>query len=330
MVASSDALGAALGKRAPKTRKGSRILKNRESRAVEEAKTALILAGNKASYEVQTMLKDLHRMRTPLSTLFIRSHEIHPFEDLAKLEVLCGKYSHGLFAFGSTNKKRPFRLILGRLFDNQLLDMQEFSIKEYKPIQSFHKGDCVLGSKPLVLFQGSSFESNESMKRSKSLLLDLFSGPRPNRVMLQGLEQVVVCSAIEAATPSAGSATPILVKRFRMKMTKSASKLPHVDLEEIGPSFKMELDRTRDPDRERWKAAIKVPKEVKAKKVKNMSKDYMGKRRARVHLGKQDFDQIHTVHHGESKRKKLKEGPEAETSVKKLKTKKRRAAARTD
>merc|ERR1711862_547776 len=100
------------------------------------------------------------------------------------------------------------------------------------------------------------------------------------------------------------------------------------DLEEIGPSFKMELDRAKEPDRERWKSAIKVPKEIKSKKVKNVAKDYMGKRRARIHLGRQDFDQIHTVHHGESKRKKLKLPPPVDGPGARKSTKKRRAAAR--
>merc|ERR1719162_134430 len=125
--------------------------------------------------------------------------------------------------------------------------------------------------------------------------------------MLQGLEHVVVCSALESSAPaSASSTTPtVVVKRFSLKLTKSASKLPRTELVEVGPSFKMELDRSKDPDRDRWKQAIKVPKEIKPKKVKNMSKNYMGKRQAKIHVGKVDFDQIHTQFHGESKRKKM-------------------------
>merc|ERR1711972_1063805 len=81
---------------------------------------------------------------------------------------------------------------------------------------------------------------------------------------------------------------------------------PRVEIAEIGPRFTLEIDRTKDPERDRWKQAIKVPKEVKPKKVKNVSSDSMGKKRGRIHMGKQDFDQIVTVHHGEAKRKKLR------------------------
>jgi ribosome production factor 2 len=265
---------------------------------------------------------------------------MHPFEDVKQLEKMCTKYDHSLFAFGSSSKKRPLRLVLGRLFAHELLDMQEFAVKDYKSCQSFGKtsSEAMLGSKPLVLFQGSTFESDERMKRSKSLLLDYFSASRPQKIMLQGLDQVVVCSAMEGASPAATDSAPpaISVKRFRLKMVKSGSRLPHVELDEIGPSFKIEVDRTKDPDRDRWKQAIKIPKEVKVKKVKNISKDSMGKRSARIHLGKQDFDQIHTVHHGESKRKKMKDaekgaaqGAAAEVPAKRKKTKQRRAAAMT-
>lgn len=335
MVADADALSAALSKRSPKTHKGRRILAKRESRAVEDAKTVLIVAGNRCSNDAQTLLKDLHNLRSPLSTIFGRKHEMHPFEDVSKLETLCGKYDHSLFAFGSSSKKRPFRLILGRLFAGQTLDMQEFSVKDYKPISKFPSTSTVLGSKPLVIFQGSPFEIDERMKRAKSLLLDFFSGARPQRVLLQGLEQVIVCSTMEGPAPKGGGPSlppPITVKRFKLKMTKSGSKLPHVEIEEIGPSFVMELDRTKDPDRERWKQSIKVPKELKIKKVKNMSKDSMGKRKARIHTGKQDFDQIHTVHHGKSKKEKLNEAnniatPSTVRPPARLKTKQRRALA---
>merc|ERR1711972_276116 len=98
----------------------------------------------------------------------------------------------------------------------------------------------------------------------------------------------------------------VLVRRFRLKLTKSGSRLPRVELEEIGPQFRLALDRVRDPDRERWKQAIKMPKAAKPKKEKNISNDALGKKRGQIHLGKQDFHQIHTVHHGAAKHKKLR------------------------
>lgn len=311
MVSDDKALAAAIGKRAPKTKRGRLMLQKREPKPVEDAKTALIITGNRSSHDVQTFLRDLHRVRSPLSTLFTQKHAWHPFEDISRLESICVKYDHGLFAFGSSSKKRPFRLILGRLFDSHLLDMQEFSVKDYKTVQSFGSKDALLGAKPLVIFQGTAFDTDERMKRAKSLLLDFFSGPKPEKVMLQGLEHVIVCSAFDtvgaSGTAASSTAPSLSVRRFAVKLEKSGSRLPRVELREVGPRFTLEIDRTKDPEREHWKQAIKVPKEVKPKKVKNVSSDSMGKKRGRVHLGKQDFDKIVTVHHGEAKRKKLRQ-----------------------
>lgn len=309
-LAADAAVAAAIGKRAPKTTKGRRIVKRREPQAVETAKTALLMAGNRISYQMQMLMRDLHRIRSPLSALFSRKHDLHPFEDVQRVEALCQNYGHGLFVFGSSSKKRPSRLIFGRLFNGYLLDMQEFGVTEYKPMQSFGAETCILGGKPLLLFQGPLFDSDERMKQAKSLLLDYFSGPRPEKVMLAGLDQVIVCSAFDGEGGASSSSPPrIGIRRFKINLAKATtgSRLPHVELKETGPSFMMDLDRSKAPDREKWKQAIKVPKELKPKKVKNVSKDAMGKRSAKVHLGRQDFDQIHTVHHGKAKRRKLNE-----------------------
>jgi len=193
-------LANALGKRTAKTTRGRRILKRREPQIIEEAKTGLIIRGNQCANQVALLLRDLYRLRSPLATLFMRKHPEHPFEDIKKLESMCVKHDHSLFAFGSSSKKRPFRLILGRLFDGHLLDMQEFGVQDYKGISSFPRtvAESSLGSKPLVVFQGASFETDERMKRVKSLLLDWFSGPRPEKILLSGLDQVVVCSVRRA------------------------------------------------------------------------------------------------------------------------------------
>eukprot|EP00434_Breviolum_minutum_P016378 symbB.v1.2.014435.t1/scaffold1054.1/size141114/7 len=99
----------------------------------------------------------------------------------------------------------------------------------------------------------------------------------------------------------------VLLRRYRTKMQKSGSSLPRVELEELGPSMSLSLDRTRDPDKDKWKQSIKVPKAAKPKKVKNVKTTEMGKTVGKFHLGKQDFNQIHTVHHGASKKRKLAE-----------------------
>jgi len=308
------ALASVLGKRAPKTRRGKKILRDREPKIVEDAKTSLVVRGSKCSESVRQLLQDLHTVRQPLSTLFMRKHPEHPFEDVGKLEHMCNKFDHGLFLFGSSSKKRPFRLIIGRLFQMKLLDMQEFNVDSFKSLRSFpaSKNEPPQGSKPLMVFQGSAFETDERAKRAKSLLLDYFSGPRPRRIMVEGMSHVIVCSCSDGTSssskPALGTAAtppPISVTRYRVELLKSGSKLPRVELHEVGPRFRLLLDRTREPDRDRWKMSIKVPKAAKPTKVKNITTETMGKRKGKIHLGKQDFGQIHTVHHSKAKQRKL-------------------------
>ncbi|CAE8586885.1 unnamed protein product [Polarella glacialis] len=263
-----DALTKVLSKRTPKTRKGRKILKLREPQIVEDAKTALVICGNKSSNDVSNMLKDLHSA--------LQAH------------------------VGSTLRRN-------------LLDMQEFNVEDFKSMTKFKAStkEAAVGSKPLVIFQGSAFEHDEQLKRAKSLLLDFFGAGKPDQVMLSGLDQVVVCTAVDAM-PTAGSSSSvevsakIHVRRYRLLMKKSGSKLPRAEVTEIGPHMNLSLDRTKDPDKDRWKMAIKMPKAAKPKKEKNVTTKEMGKRVGKFHLGKQDFNSIHTVHHGESKKKKLK------------------------
>eukprot|EP00927_Polykrikos_kofoidii_P035201 TRINITY_DN2978_c0_g1_i2.p1 TRINITY_DN2978_c0_g1~~TRINITY_DN2978_c0_g1_i2.p1 ORF type:complete len:355 (+),score=70.96 TRINITY_DN2978_c0_g1_i2:89-1153(+) len=327
-MSDSAALGQAIGKRVPKTAKGRRILRKREPQVVEDPKTALIIRGTKCTNETTVFLRELFALRRSLSTLFMQKHAVHPFEDHTAIEKFCTKSDHNLFVFGSSSKKRPFRVIFGRLFDGRLLDMLEYGVKDYKSMNHFHasKKEVVVGSKPLVVFQGPAFDTNERLKRTKSLLMDYFCGARADKVLLQGLDHVIVVTAFEApshrsasdalAAASGDSDPPISIRRFSASHKKSGSSLPRIELEEIGPRFTLTIDRSKGPDKDRWKQSIKVPKAAKPAKVKNVSKDTMGKRTGRIHLGKQDFDQIHTVHHGEAKRRKLAEAKREQQAAK--------------
>eukprot|EP00438_Fugacium_kawagutii_P010305 Skav228844 [mRNA] locus=scaffold4680:184793:188141:+ [translate_table: standard] len=76
-----DALTEVLSKRKPKTRRGKKILKDREPKVTEDAKTAMIIRGARTSNDMTTLLRELHLIRSPLAMLYMRKHEEHPFED---------------------------------------------------------------------------------------------------------------------------------------------------------------------------------------------------------------------------------------------------------
>ena len=57
-------------------------------------------------------------------------NEIHPFENTENLVSLCEKNLSPLFCFGNHSKKKSDHLIIGRLFDSQILELFELSIEK--------------------------------------------------------------------------------------------------------------------------------------------------------------------------------------------------------
>eukprot|EP00118_Oscarella_pearsei_P019243 m.203579 g.203579 ORF g.203579 m.203579 type:complete len:139 (+) comp39627_c0_seq27:286-702(+) len=100
-----------------------------------------------------------------------------------------------LFVFGSHSKKRPHNLVIGRMFDYQLLDMIELGIEAFTPAQNFKVPNCVVGCKPCILFSGSKFEETEELKKFQNLMLDFFRQGVVKKFCLNGLERVISFSA---------------------------------------------------------------------------------------------------------------------------------------
>jgi ribosome production factor 2 len=284
----SDKLAKKLRKK-PRTKRGKRFLEDRAPKVHENAKNLLVLKGSRTGDGVQALLKDLVAMRKPLVVApGRRQKEMHPFENCEPIEYLCRKNDASLFAYASTSKKRPFRLVLGRTFDEELLDMQEFSVSEFRASSEFDGGNgWLLGSKSMVVFQGAGFESDEDLKHSKNILTDIFRGPKAEKVCLMGLNRVVVCSVLEGQRK-------ILVRQYRVDFKKTGTKLPHCAMTEIGPRFSLAPDRRRAAIAERWKAALRKPKQLKPKKRKNVSTNVLGQTKGRIHVGKQDLGKVHT------------------------------------
>jgi len=290
--------------RKPKTKKGHRFLKNRESKVNENPKNLLVIKGAHTTDPVRSLLSEIGQFRKPLMVQLDRRQAETPFDNVENVEYLCKKNDTSLFCFGSASKKRPFRLVLGRMFEHELLDMQEFKVTDYKSMHNFASTECpVQGSKPLLIFQGAAFDHDEKMKQTKSLLMDTFRGPNAEKVSLMGLKQVFVFSAVEDKEGN----SKVVFRHYRSEFKKTGTKLPHVDLAEAGPRFTLAVDRVKTPMQERWKMALKTPKELKPKKQKNVTTNMLGQRIGRVHVGRQDFDKMHTVHHGSRNKRKFGE-----------------------
>lgn len=284
---------------------------SREPQFIEAAKNTLILEGRKCSGNAKLALKDLYQLKKPLCKKLTRNNDITPFEDTSSLQFLVEKNDCNLFLFGSSSKKRPDNLVLGRIFEQELLDMVELGIKEYKAMSEFHNekvGTCV---KPCLVFNGPKWNQTEEMRRLKSLFIDAFHRETVNAIRLQGVEHVLSFTLTED--------NQILLRSYKIALRKSGVKTPRIEVNEIGPSIDFAIRRTKIASEDLYKLARKQPKQLKTTQKKNISRDQLGNTHGRVHVGKQNIGKVQT-----RKVRALRKTPEE----KKSKRQEKKAAAK--
>uniref|UniRef100_A0A0K0ECA4 Ribosome production factor 2 homolog n=1 Tax=Strongyloides stercoralis TaxID=6248 RepID=A0A0K0ECA4_STRER len=269
----------------PKTRKGKQVLLNRAPKTIENDKNCLFVKGGKTSETVNNVMKEIMLLKKPLAVQMKRHNAFYPFENETGLTEFSQKFDTSLFVFGSSTKKRPSCLTVGRMFDHNLLDMIELNIVKFVSSSKFDTPRPTLGTKPCIILQGTEFETDETMTRIGNLFVDLFKGPSVSQVRLQGLETVIQITAV---------GKNILLRVYKTILLKSGTKTPRVELVEVGPRIDFQLNRDKLASSSLWKDALKVPKELTVKPKKNTNTDVFGTKLARVHVGKQHVDTIQT------------------------------------
>ncbi|XP_037541618.1 ribosome production factor 2 homolog [Nematolebias whitei] len=269
----------------PKTRRSKRFLESRAPKLNEGVKSAMIMKGGNTSQTITQALKDIYSLKKPDAVLYKKKNITRPFEDSTSLEFFSKKTDCSLFLFGSHNKKRPNNLIFGRMFDFHVLDMIELGIEKYGSLSDIKASKCPEGTKPMLVFAGEAFDTDNEYKRMKSLLIDFFRGPTVSAVRLAGLEHVLHFTAQEGK---------IYLRSYRCLLKKSGCRTPRIELEEIGPSFDFVMRRTHLASDDLYKLAHKQPKALKPKKKKNISHDAFGTTFGRVHMQKQDLSKLQT------------------------------------
>lgn len=269
-----------------KTGFGKRAVKSRLPKVIENPKSLLALRGHATSAIGTALLDDLAKLKAPNCRKLQRKNEILPFDTggEAHLENLARLNDASLFAMVNHTKKRPHNLILGRMFSSRILDMLEFSIKNYTPMAAFPSVKSSPGSSPLVLFNGDDFDATDTTKTLRSLLLDLFRGPHDiTSLNLAGVDRVIVFTL----KPH----NEIQFRHYAVKLVKDKeSTLPAVKLEDAGPRFDLQLRREHLAPEALMREAMKKPRDPrKVHKTKNVSRDDMGDKKGRIHVGKQDL-----------------------------------------
>ena len=151
--------------------RSARVMRKRESQLIEGQKNLLILRGTTSSETVAGVAKDLAQLKKPATRLLSRKNDMHPLEDASSLEFLMQKNDCAAFLFTSHSKKRPHNLVLGRTFDDHILDVIELGVPGYAAIGDFEGPKKVIGSHPFFLFNGEDWERTKELKKLRSLLL---------------------------------------------------------------------------------------------------------------------------------------------------------------
>ncbi|KAI7800063.1 ribosome production factor 2 homolog [Triplophysa rosa] len=269
----------------PKTKRSKRFLESRAPKLIENVKNGMIIKGGNTSETVTQALKDVYALKKPGAVLYKKKNIVRPFEDSTALEFFSKKSDCSLFLFGSHNKKRPHNLIFGRMFDFHVLDMFELGIEKFVSLKDVKKDKCPEGTKPMLVFAGELFDTDNEHKRLRNVLTDFFCGPRVNAVRLAGLEHVLHFTALD---------DKIYMRSYKVLLKKSGCRTPRIELEEIGPSFDFVMRRSHMASDDLFRSAHRRPKGVKPKKKKNISHDAFGTRLGRIHMQKQNLDKLQT------------------------------------
>jgi len=275
----------------PKKRKKSieRVLAKKESKVWENVKTAMFIKGPHTSQIVNDVMNDFASLKRPHSIKYNKktSNGKGPFEDESSVEFFSSRSDASLFVYGNHSKKRPNNIVIGRLFHYHILDMIEFGILKYKGIKMFpSKFQNVAGSKPCFAIIGSEFQTEECYKKAANLIIDFFKGRIVDVVNLTGLDHVIVLSV-------GGEPDSILFRRYSIQMKKSGTRVPKVDLEEIGPTLDWTFRRTHFAAPDLEKEALILPPQLKQKKKeKNISTNAFHDRMGTVHVNAQTVEKI--------------------------------------
>ncbi|KAG6802174.1 ribosome production factor 2 isoform X1 [Apis mellifera caucasica] len=269
----------------PTTHKGKRAILKKEAKLIENVKQILCFKSKKTSQIVVDFMKDLYNLKKPDAEMMQKKNDILPFEDITPVEKFCAKYNASLFMIALHNKKRPHNLIMGRMYECTLLDMAEFGIENYKGLKDFKISKISQGIKPLLVFNGELFENNHEYNKIKNLFIDIFQREPVEKIRLQGLEHVLSFTIVE---------NKIFLRSYRILLKKSNSRVPRIELEEIGPRANLICRRIKLASEDLFKEACKKPKELKIKKKKNISTDNFGTTFGRIHVGIQNINTIQT------------------------------------
>lgn len=247
--------------------RAARAMRAREPKLVENDRNLLGLRGPSSSALGVSVLRDLLSLKNPHTRMLGRKNDIRPLEDASSLEFLCERNDCSAFAYTSSSKKRPHNVILGRLFDGHVLDMFELGTNDFADMTMFRGPKKRLGSAPAFIFQGDAWTRDVVLARLQNTILDVWGSRNMTHLSLEGLDHVIVLSAVEDAAAGAaaggdGSAAfrgALHWRTYTLAFSNAGGPTPKVDLSSMGPSIDFTLRRFQLASDSLYKSARQQP-----------------------------------------------------------------------
>jgi len=140
----------------------------------------------------------------------------------------------------------------------------------------------------LMVFCGPLFDMHPRYIHFKTLLMDLFRGQTVDRMELDGLQHVICVSAGEQVHDPSSVVEDLPSLLFRVYIIKSrkvtGSKIPKVELEEMGPRMDLKLGRWQEANEDTMSQALRKPKDTTVVCVIGNSSNARSKRRRMLRL----------------------------------------------
>lgn len=294
----------------------TRYLKSMEPQLARNKSTLLLRGTQKASNVTMNILKEIRALQAPAAKLLTQKHKNDMpsvWDDPSSVEFLTTKNDCALFVVATHNKKRPHNLIFGRTYDRRVLDMVELGVTMFRSMTHDYGGSVPkkrIGSKPLLIFQGDVWTNESEYRNLQNLFVDFYRGDVVDKIAPNGIDHVIVFTATAATatttlgTTSASSPSSRIrihqrTYHVQLKKGNDANNTPIPSLIPCGPDMDWMLRRTNWADPELAKAArpsSKTNKNQNKKKnqssQKNQSTNVLGETMGRLHIVKQNVDQM--------------------------------------
>jgi ribosome production factor 2 len=143
-----------------------------------------------------------------------------------------------------------------------------------------------------MLFVGDLWQQSLEHRNLQNLLTDFYRGDVVDKVVVSGFDHLIVFAL---AAEESNTERVLLHQRTyfcKLKKNPEGSSTPVPSLEPCGPDMDYAVRRTQWAPTELYRAARQQPKALKKKKVKNQTTNMFGEKIGRLHLEKQDVDNI--------------------------------------